>query len=82
MKLNKIINRMLGMCPEAWYIFRRALQLTVFLLICAVFLLIQRQNCIKGGYELYVTANALNETAQALLLIGVLGSVIIEDAHG
>lgn len=81
MKLTKILHRMLSMCPEAWYIFIRALQLVVFLLLCAVMLLIERQNGAESGHSLYMTANALNETAQALLLIGVLGSVIIEDAQ-
>ena len=81
MKLNEVIRRMLSMCPEAWYIFIRSLQLCVFLLLCAVVLLIGRQGGTDCGHRLYMTANALNETAQALLLIGVLGSVLIEDAH-
>ena len=81
MKLAKILRRMLSMCPEAWYIFIRSVQLVVFLLLCAVVLLIGRQNSAEGGHSLYMTASALNETAQALLLIGVLGSVLIEDAQ-
>ena len=81
MNLAKILRRMLSMCPEAWYIFIRSVQLVVFLLLCAVVLLIGRQNSPEGWHSLYMTANALNETAQALLLIGVLGSVLIEDAQ-
>lgn len=81
MKLSAIFRRMLSMCPEAWYIFIRSLQLCVFLLLCAVVLLIQRQSGTGEGYRLYQTANALNETAQALLLIAVLSSVLIEDAQ-
>ena len=81
MKITAIIRRMLNMCPEAWYIFLRSIQLCAFLLLCAFALLCQRENCPEGGYTLYMTANALNETAQALLLIGVLASAIIEDAQ-
>lgn len=81
MKLAAIMRRMLSMCPEAWYIFIRSVQLCVFLLLCAVVLLIGRQNGAEYGHRLYMTANALNETAQALLLIGVLGSALIEDAQ-
>lgn len=81
MKLSAILQRMLRMCPEAWYIFIRSLQLCVFLLLCAVILLIERQSGANNGYRLYQTANALNETAQALLIIAVLGSVLIEDAQ-
>ena len=33
-------------------------------------------------YELYQTAVSLMETTQAILLIGVLASVCIEDFHG
>lgn len=81
MKLSAILRRMLSMCPEAWYIFIRSLQLCVFLLLCAVILLIKRQSGVSYGYRLYQTANALNETVQALLIIAVLGSVLIEDAQ-
>lgn len=81
MKLTKIMRRMLCMCPEAWYIFIRSVQLCVFLLLCAVVLLIGRQSGAENGHFLYMTANSLNETAQALLLIGVLGSALIEDAQ-
>lgn len=81
MSFIRIIHRMLSMCPEAWYIFIRGIQLCVFLLLCAVLLLIARENGNPGGYVLYLTANALNETAQALFLIAVLSSAIIEDAQ-
>ena len=58
MKLTAILRRMLSMCPEAWYIFRRGLQLSAFLMLCA-----------------------LMEVTQALLLVSVLASAIIEDAQ-
>lgn len=81
MKLAKVIDRMLKMCPEAWYIFIRALQLCVFLLLCAFILLLEWNGSMVESYKLYMTANSLNETAQAILLIAVLGSVLIEDVQ-
>lgn len=81
MKLNAVIKRMTNMCPDAWYIFIRTLQLCCFLLLCAVVLLIKCEGKMTGVYELYMTARSLNETSQALLLIAVLFSVFIEDFH-
>ena len=81
MKLKAIVERMLTMCPQAWYIFIRTLQLCVFLLFCAFVLLVERQNNPGNGYTLYMTAISLNETVQALLLISILSSAIIDDAH-
>lgn len=81
MKLMKIFDRMLRMCPEAWYIFLRSIQLCVFLLLCCFVLLLEWDGSMMEGYRLYMTASALNEICQALLLIAVLGSVIIEDAQ-
>lgn len=82
MKLRAIIVRMLGMCPMAWYIFKRSLQLSVFLMLCAFTLLVEWGGSIMVRYELYQTAVSLMETTQAILLIGVLASVCIEDFHG
>lgn len=82
MKLRKTIRRMLGMCPEAWYIFISAVRLTAFVLLCAFVLLLGWGGRMEGeGYRLYMTAMALYETGQALLLIGALFSVFIEDAQ-
>ncbi len=80
MKLRKIICRMLVMCPEAWYIFKRGLQLCALLLFCAFMLLLEWNGCSFERHALYFTAMSLNETAQAILLIVVLFSVFIEDA--
>lgn len=82
MKLAMILRRMTDMCPEAWYIFIRTVQLCCFLLFCAFMLLLKWDGSMHAGYELYMTAKALNETAQALLLIAVLFSVFIEDRQG
>lgn len=72
---------MLCMCPDAWYIFLRTVQLCVVLLLFAFVLLVEWGGSMSEGYTLYMTAKALNETAQALLLIAVLFSVLIEDAQ-
>ena len=68
---------MLGMCPEAWYIFIRTIQLCAVLLLCAFMLLVEWNGSMNENYELYVLANGLNEIAQAILLIGVLFSVLL-----
>ncbi|MBQ3211822.1 MAG: hypothetical protein IJB09_10040 [Oscillospiraceae bacterium] len=81
MKLLRVFHRMLSMCPEAWYIFLRTIQLCVFLLLCCFVLLLEWNGSMMEGYTLFMTASALNETCQALLLIAVLGSVFIEDAQ-
>ena len=65
------------MCPDAWYIFIRSIQLTAFLLLCSFVLLLES----KGRHDLYMTAMTLYETGQALILIGALFSVFIEDAY-
>ena len=78
MKLKATINRILQMCPQAWYIFIRTLQLSAALLLFAVFLLIESEN--RGGcHDLYSAAWALYELPQALILIAGIGSACIED---
>ena len=82
MKLRKTVRRMLGMCPDAWYIFISAIKLTAFVLLCAFLLLLGWDGCMaEGGYRLYMTAMSLYETGQALLLVGALFSALIEDAQ-
>lgn len=67
------------MCPDAWYIFIRTLQFCCVLLLCAFALLLEWNGSMTHGYELYMTAMALEETCQSLLLIAVIVSVCIED---
>ena len=76
--ITKIVQRMLQMCPMAWYIFKRGMQLCVVLLFAALVVLYER-GAAADTYRLTMLASALNETAQAVLLICVLASVIIED---
>jgi len=78
MKLKAIVERMLTMCPQAWYIFIRTIQLSAVLLVFAVFLLIESES--RGGcHQLYKAAWALFELPQALILIAGIGSACIED---
>ena len=75
MPFGKIIKRMLSMCPDAWYIFIRSVQLTAFVLLCSFILMLES----PGRHDVYMTAMCLYETGQALLLIGAVFSVCIED---
>lgn len=81
MKLRKTVQRMLSMCPGAWYIFITSVKLTAFILICAFVLLLGWDGSMAEGYRQYMTAMSLYEIGQALLLIGVLFSVCIEDVQ-
>ena len=81
MKLRMTLRRMLRMCPEAWYIFISSVRLTAFLLLCAFVLLLGWNGSMLHGYRQYMTAMSLYEIGQALLLVGVLFSAIIEDAQ-
>ena len=81
MKVRAVIARMLAMRPEAWYIFISSVRLTAFLLLCAFVLLLGWNGSMLHGYRQYMTAMSLYEIGQALLLVGVLFSAIIEDAQ-
>ena len=76
---REIFRRMLCMCPDAWYIFIRSIQLTAFILICAFVLMLESQGNLFEKHELYMIAVTLYETGQAILLIGAVFSVCIED---
>lgn len=78
MKIKLTLKRMLSMCPEAWYIFIRTLQLCCVLCLCASALLFEFHSGMMGNYKLYMLSIALNETSQAVLLIGVIVSFCIE----
>ncbi len=79
MRIKKTVRRMLRMCPDAWYIWISAIKLTAFILFCAFMLLLRWDGSMAQGYRQYMTAMALYETGQALLLIGAIFSVCIED---
>ncbi len=80
MKIKKALLGMLNMRSEAWYIFIRSIQLCCMLLICSFALLLEWGGCMVN-YELYTTAMALNETSQAVLLIAVIASALINSAR-
>ncbi len=81
MKLRKTVQRMLDMCPDAWYIFITSVKLTAFVLVCAFVLLLGWDGSMAEGYRQYMTAMSLYEIGEALLLVGVLFSVLIEDVQ-
>ena len=81
MFFRKSVRRMLGMCPDAWYIFISSVKLTAFLLLCAFSLLLVWNGSMANGYRQYMTAMSLYETGQAVLLIGALFSALVEDAQ-
>ena len=81
MIVRKIIRRMLSMCPDAWYIFITSVKLTAFVLICSFALLLGWGGNMAEGYRQYMTAMSLYEIGQALLFIGVIFSVCIEDVQ-
>lgn len=77
--LKKIVRRMLCMQSLPWYIFRSGLRLcTLLLILCFISLLIWGGDMYNAMYY-YKLAVSLNETAQSVLLIAVLFSVIAED---
>ena len=81
MLIRKILTRMLIMSSDAWYIFIRSIQLTVFILLCAFVLLVECNGSIIEKRNMYMTAISLFESGAATLLIGSLFSVLIEDVQ-
>lgn len=81
MLIKRILRRMLSMSDDAWYIFIRSIQLVGLLMLCSFALLLHCDGHIGGHYSQYMTALSLMEVSQALLLIAVIASVCIEDAH-
>lgn len=77
MKITLVVKRMLRMCPDAWYIFMRTLQLSCLLLFLSLVSLIEYEN--TGSHELFNMAAALYELPQSLLIISMIGSICIEE---
>lgn len=78
MKLIKVIRRMGRMCDPAWKVFERCAQLGLTLLACA--LLLTTADPASAGYVGALhTANAMFDTAEAVLLLAALLPVIVED---
>ncbi len=72
MKLKQILGRMGRMSEAAWYIFKCSMLLSLTLLSCGLLLTL-------GAHEQHRIAEAIYEIVEAVLLIGILFSVIAED---
>lgn len=73
--LRKILRRMGRMSDPAWYIFRLSTRLCLLLLACGLLTTL-------GGHAQHQLAGAFYESAEAVLLIGVLASAAAEDRMG
>ena len=78
MVLRDIVRRMLCMSDAAWYIFIRSIQLSCVMLFCS-FLLLLSCGCSMMRRSQYMTAMALYEGPQGLLLGGLILSVFAEE---
>jgi len=80
MKLRAVLRRMLQMSEPAWYIFLRSLQLSCLMLFCSFLLNLEPGGLVRG-FAQRMTAQALYEAPQGILLVGLLASVLLEDAY-
>ena len=78
MKLKKTLHHMLSMRNLPWYIFIKSLQLSCLMHFCSFVFLLEWNGSMMANYDLYMTAMSLQETGQAILLVAVLLSAIIE----
>lgn len=78
MVLRDIVRRMLCMSDAAWYIFIRSIQLSCVMLFCSFLLLLSSDGSLMQRTQ-YMTAMALYEGPQGLLLGGLILSVFAEE---
>ena len=78
MVLRDIVRRMLCMSDAAWYIFIRSIQLSCVMLFCSFLLLLSCDGSLMQRTQ-YMTAIALYEGPQGLLLGGLILSVFAEE---
>ena len=78
MVLRDIVRRMLCMSDAAWYIFIRSIQLSCVMLFCSFLLLLSCDGSLMQRSQ-YMTAMALYEGPQGLLLGGLILSVFAEE---
>lgn len=78
MVLRDIVRRMLCMSDAAWYIFIRSIQLSCVMLFCSFLLLLSCDGSLMQRVQ-YMTAMALYEGPQGLLLGGLILSVFAEE---
>ena len=79
MKLRKILRRAAGMCPAAYGIQKLSLAWACILLAGALILLESALPLTPATYGAHMLAMELMRTASAVLLIGVIGAVCIEE---
>ena len=79
MLLRKILRRAARMCPLAYRIQRISVILACVQLFAALVLLIAADTFSVDTYQSFRLVYALLENSSAVLLIGVLGAVCIED---
>ena len=75
---GKILRRMLRMSDAAWYIMLRSIQLSGVMLFCSFLLLLSCDGSLMQRAR-YMTAIALYEGPQGILLGGLILSVIAEE---
>ena len=78
MVLRDIVRRMLCMSDAAWYIFIRSIQLSCVMLFCSFLLLLSCDGSLMQRSQ-YMTAMALYEGPQGLLLGGLILSIFAEE---
>ena len=78
MVFRDIVRRMLCMSDAAWYIFIRSIQLSCVMLFCSFLLLLSCDGSLMQRAQ-YMTAIALYEGSQGLLLGGLILSVFAEE---
>ena len=81
MFLLKIIRRAARMCPPARRIQKLSLLIACVLLFAALWLLSGVDGFSVHTYRTFHIVYALLETGSAVLLVGVLGAVLIEDRY-
>ncbi len=79
MLIRKILRRAGRMCPAALWVQRLSLAWTCILLGAALALLLNALPLSPDTYAANRLARALMETASAVLLVGVIGAVIVEE---
>lgn len=82
MLIWKILRRAAGMCKPAYRLMRLCIQLSCVFLAAAAGILAALDTVNTDTYASYRMAIKLLEMPPAVLLIGVIGSVCLEDVLG
>lgn len=79
MLLRKILRRAAQMCPPAYRVQRLSVITACIQLFAALVLLLSANTFSVDTYRSFRLVYALLENSSAILLVGVLGAVCIED---